>query len=458
MQTPIQFLNYQITDTLQEAAYWSLFRAKHLYLEREVQVLVVEAPSAAVGDQLRIQAGQLFHLQHPYAVALLDFFEIGNLFYFIYERVLGTPLLEQMATPKTEHDWTQLMHIFLQLTHLLASAHQQGIIHGALCPEYIFIDKYGQCKVLHFSYITSLICSGQPPPATLYPYLAPELIQHGMADKRSDIYALGAILYHWLTGQPPVNEEKVDPLKIRTAIPLPSVKNPGLSPLWDELVMQCLEQKANLRFPIIEELEDAFVRTWTESNPQNQSAQTMTSKTLMTVFWVVTGLIVLASLWIIGQELFSDSQPSFDEAAWQSISTSPQQEPTMQKKQEETSPKMKPEDVPSAPEPPQDDNAQTQPDLSKIKDNILVDGLYMGYEAGKLNYKIRVINLNVNVSLAEVLVLVSYEDDHGETIASELHRFEGIPANGSDEKLVQKDLPAGTRFVMRLESFKPTNP
>lgn len=450
METQIQFLNYIVTEVLEEERTWSIYRARHKHLERKVQVVVIQSPNKEVSNQLKTLAAQLFKLQHPYIATLLDFVEIGNILYFIYQDVEG----QSLASLLKEKEFTpeEVQNILLQLLHALAHAHQLGLAHGALSPEYIFLNTRESIKILHFGYIARLLKVGEARHPDIYAYVAPELIQHGIADKRSDIYSVGTVLYHMLTGRAPIDEKNLDIFKLRQSPPPPSSVSPRVPAFFDHILQKCMAENPALRYAGMEELEDAIVKEWSlwlRARNENEGSR---SKSLLIGFWTLVILAVAASVWVIAQELFSgESSRPLEEAAFmkkqatQTDTGDKGKEKTNESQETEntqsnTSSVESKETVEQAEESPEDNTSLLNG--AALQAHLLVDNLVVSSQGGLLEHKVKAVNLNTLQALSDVEVEVQYLDNTtGELMATERIVFEDIPPGGKAEQLIKKELP-----------------
>jgi eukaryotic-like serine/threonine-protein kinase len=151
----------------------------------------------------------------------------------------------------------------VQIARGLAAAHEKGIIHRDLKPENVFITREGRLKILDFglaklTQVEGSASASRLPTATepgvvmgTFGYMSPEQIKTEPVDARSDIFALGVILYEMLAGQRPFRGNS--PGETMAAIlkeeqPDLSVTNPSISPGLERLVRHCLEKNREQRF------------------------------------------------------------------------------------------------------------------------------------------------------------------------------------------------------------------
>ncbi|MCI0403692.1 MAG: serine/threonine protein kinase, partial [Acidobacteria bacterium] len=152
-----------------------------------------------------------------------------------------------------------------QICSALAEAHGQGVVHRDLKPENILIARDGAAKVMDFGIARSL-----EPQATATAtvigtpaYMSPEQAEGKPVDHRTDIYALGLVLYEMFTGRPAFQADT--PIGMLTARlqetpPPPSSVEPDLPDRIDRAIQKCLERKPEKRFQSVTDLEAALTR------------------------------------------------------------------------------------------------------------------------------------------------------------------------------------------------------
>ncbi|MBL8799195.1 MAG: serine/threonine protein kinase, partial [Planctomycetia bacterium] len=162
----------------------------------------------------------------------------------------------------------RVVHLLRQVCAALHEAHGQGLIHRDLKPANIFAAQRGGiedvAKLLDFGLVRqtgdgpgeSQLLVGSPP------YMSPEQAAASAAlDPRSDIYALGAVAYCLLTGQPPFRCDTVQEYvqaHLRQPVLPPALVQPGVPPDLERVVLCCLEKVPDRRFPDVAALDRAL--------------------------------------------------------------------------------------------------------------------------------------------------------------------------------------------------------
>ena len=188
-------------------------------------------------------------LSHPNVVSVFDQGLHRGRPYIVMESVEGCSL-RHMITREGSFSPERALDLLIPVTAAVAAAHESGLIHRDIKPENILISDRGQIKVADFGLARAI--SAQTATATgmligTVSYIAPELVTHGKADPRCDVYALGVVLYEMLTGSKPHTGEnpiQVAYAHVHKAIPAPShaVKTSwresrnGIPPFLDALV------------------------------------------------------------------------------------------------------------------------------------------------------------------------------------------------------------------------------
>ncbi|MFM6974328.1 MAG: Stk1 family PASTA domain-containing Ser/Thr kinase [Agromyces sp.] len=254
---------YQVRSRIARGGMATVYLATDLRLERRVAIKIIHAHLAddsAFAQRFIQEARSAARLAHPNVVNVFDQGEDGETAYIVMEYLPGITLREllkdyQRLTPE------QALDILDSVLAGLAAAHHAGIVHRDLKPENVMLADDGRIKLADFGLAraaTANTATGQALLGTIA-YLSPELVSRGIADARSDVYAVGIMLYEMLTGaQPYVGDA---PMQIayqhaNSTVPLPSEAVPGLPAGFDELVRWSTERDPELRPRDAQELLD----------------------------------------------------------------------------------------------------------------------------------------------------------------------------------------------------------
>ena len=179
---------------------------------------------------------------------------------------------------------TEIVQLFTSIALALDTAHRHGIIHGNLKPANILLqqspaspDKIGTPMLTDFG-STKLLPDKQGQSIPFY--LAPEQIKGAPADERSDIYALGIMLYELYTGMPPFRGNRPIAVMMQhiSAPPTPpDLVNPGISPALTRVILRCLEKDPQRRFPNASSLALALAQALHVPVPEELRRSTMLS-------------------------------------------------------------------------------------------------------------------------------------------------------------------------------------
>jgi serine/threonine-protein kinase len=226
---------YQVTALLGAGGMGEVYRARDIKLNRDVALKILPEAFAIDGDRIarfRREAQVLAALNHPNIAAIYGFEDSGTTHALVLELVEGPTLADRIAKGPVPLD--EALPIAKQVAEALEAAHEQGIIHRDLKPANIKVRDDGTVKVLDFGLAKLLDASpaaaqgrGYSPGLTNSPtittpamtmagvilgtaaYMSPEQAKGRPADKRSDIWAFGAVLHEMLTGQRAFEGESV---------------------------------------------------------------------------------------------------------------------------------------------------------------------------------------------------------------------------------------------------------
>ncbi|MDA8189632.1 MAG: protein kinase [Dehalococcoidales bacterium] len=257
---------YQITEVIGKGGMATVYKAVDTKLQRTVAVKVIHqgiAADAMFAEHFRAEAQNAASLNHPNIVAVYDVGEDDGAQYIILEFVEGKTLREMLKDGPLPIGLA--LNYARQLAAGLAAAHERGIIHCDIKPQNVLITNDGTAKLVDFGIsragaATGLVTGGMI--VGTLDYLAPEQIEGQRSDEKSDIYALGLVIYEMFSGRLPFEraETPAQSLALRiTAAPKPLAEaNPHISPYLESVVMQALRRDPGARYQKASLLADAL--------------------------------------------------------------------------------------------------------------------------------------------------------------------------------------------------------
>ncbi len=271
---------FRIVGGIGKGAMGRVYRAVQVGLNRAVALKVLDSNYGAGRDEsfrqrFLVEAALTAKLSHPNTVRIFDYgCSTDGIFYLAMEFLEGETLDRSFS--KGPLGWRRALSIGQQTARALREAHELGVVHRDLKPANIMLlsadDDTDHVKVLDFGLVKSFVegqelegraitqqgmLMGSPP------YMAPEQGDRGRADPRSDIYALGCILFEALTGKPPYSGTA--PLEIimkHVNEPIPAIVTPPkFEPIPEAMaavVTKCMQKSPMDRFQSMDEVLQAM--------------------------------------------------------------------------------------------------------------------------------------------------------------------------------------------------------
>ena len=246
---------YEIEKELTQGGMGVIFLARDPYIQRQVVVKVLMY--SRVMDELyreffQQEAELIATLEHPCIVPIYDFGWHGEQPYIVMRYMAGGSLDDRMRKEEIKH--TEIAHIFKRIGDALDAAHARKIIHRDVKPSNflfdstgdIFLSDFGIAKSKPFTDDDGTWLVGTPA------FMSPEQVKGAAVDGRSDVYALGIVLYRLLTGALPFASESTTALiNAHVDMPIPDIRllKNNIPAVWQEVVAKAMAKDPNDRYP-----------------------------------------------------------------------------------------------------------------------------------------------------------------------------------------------------------------
>lgn len=269
-QTPSKIGKYRILGLIGKGGMGAVYKAEHPTLKRAVIIKkLTSTGNQDLVERFKREARIMMDFRHEQIVQVYDHFKEGNAFYIAMEYVDGENL-EELIKKRRYLSNEAAMLIFREICKALKYAHDHQVIHRDIKPANILISKEGIVKLVDFGVSTELeesdddgltragMTIGTPS------YLAPEQIANAKnRDKRSDIYALGVVLYEMVIGKTPFRGGFTPDViaAIEKGKYTPSRKiNPNVKPAIERVIKKAMHHKVQKRFKDLQIVIDRFSR------------------------------------------------------------------------------------------------------------------------------------------------------------------------------------------------------
>jgi serine/threonine protein kinase/Flp pilus assembly protein TadD len=260
---------YRIVSRIGAGSMGEVFKAHDTKLDRPVALKLLSAEVASSADRLcrfHAEARAVSSLSHPNILVIHDFGDLDGRPFIVSEFVDGETLRQRLARGAVSV--REAVGIAVQVANALAAAHARGIVHRDIKPENLMLRPDGYVKVLDFG-LAKLLDSATTEtvmsPAATQPgvlmgtphYMSPEQAEGKAVDERSDLFALGVILYELAAGVRPFSgDTQLSVLSsILRDVPVPvRDRNPEVPPDLSRIVGRCLEKDRHRRYESANEL------------------------------------------------------------------------------------------------------------------------------------------------------------------------------------------------------------
>jgi tRNA A-37 threonylcarbamoyl transferase component Bud32 len=261
--------HYQIVSKLGEGGMGVVYRARDQVLQRDVALKFLgEALAKKARQFLLREARAASSLSHPNICTVHDVGETDGEFYIVMELIEGKPLSVAIGSGGLPYE--SVMRYGVQIAGALTHAHGRNIVHRDLKSSNVIVTPEGLVKVLDFG-LARPLATGEPggtrtmntlesmvTTGGTLSYMSPEVLRGEPGDHRSDLWALGVVLYEAAAGQVPFNGRTA--FEVSSAIlneqppPLPPRIPPGLA----AIIQRCLTKEPAVRYQRASEVQAAL--------------------------------------------------------------------------------------------------------------------------------------------------------------------------------------------------------
>ena len=278
---------YTIRSPLGKGGMGEVYRAIDTRLEREVAIKVLPDNLSSDPNALKrfqVEAKALAALSHANIVSIFDVGTDQDISFVVMELLSGETLRARLTRVVS---WQKAIEISISVAEGLAAAHSKGVVHRDLKPENIFITSDDHVKILDFGlarlkpivaeqHTTEVLTQSAPSQDGVLrgtvPYMSPEQIRGESVDTRTDIFALGCVLYEMITGKkafPGQTHTETMAAILKDAPIKPSELSINVPAELEDLIFHCLEKNREKRFQSAQDLAFALKKLLTAPSTQS---------------------------------------------------------------------------------------------------------------------------------------------------------------------------------------------
>ncbi len=250
---------YEILEELGSGAMGTVYRARDPKIDRIVALKTIRLVGGAAEiqdyrERFFREAQAAGRLSHPGIVTIYDVGEQEQTPYIVMEHIAGETLEKLVTAAGAQRlPLENTLDLVQQVAEALDYAHAQGIVHRDIKPSNIIVTPDGRAKIADFG-IAKLSVAQLTTPGQILgtpSYMSPEQLSGGAVDGRSDLFALGVILYWMLTGDKPFTGDTTTAVSFKIVYkdPVPVTQlNPSLPPTLDPVMDQALAKNPDRRY------------------------------------------------------------------------------------------------------------------------------------------------------------------------------------------------------------------
>ncbi|MHC4390462.1 MAG: protein kinase domain-containing protein [Planctomycetota bacterium] len=330
--------DYRVLEVIARGGMGVVYKAQHLSLGRVVALKVLRTGGRQSESHVRRferEARSVAKLAHPNIVQIHELGTHEGQPYFTMDLVDGVSLEQRLEEP--ERDLRHGVEVVRDIAVALACAHENGVIHRDVKPANILIDRDGVAKITDFGlasnvdHKSALTQEGELLGTPLY--MSPEQLRGRVKeiDERSDLYALGTVLYQYLTGQLPFPARTMVDLQYRVLHDepeRPSTLSPRVDRALETITLKCMEKDRAARYQTARALADDLSR-WLAGETIAARPASLVGRTIRRIKrkrGLVLGIVGICLMLAAGASVLlwlesSQRQKDLDETRRQALST-----------------------------------------------------------------------------------------------------------------------------------------
>lgn len=242
----------------------NVYLARDMILDRDVALKILRMDfnnDEEFIKRFNREAQSATSLAHPNIVSIYDVGEDGDIYYIVMEYVEGMTL-KQYIQKNDPIPIETALDIMKQITAAISHAHQNGIIHRDIKPQNILIDHEGNIKITDFGIAIALSSTNITQTNAVLGsvhYLSPEQARGGMANKKSDIYSLGIVMFELFTGRLPFYGESAISIALKhlqSETPSPKRWNPDIPQSVENIILKATAKDSFYRYESVDAMSE----------------------------------------------------------------------------------------------------------------------------------------------------------------------------------------------------------
>jgi serine/threonine-protein kinase len=279
METPEKIGKYEVIEKVAVGGFGIIYKGWDPFIKRKVAIKMCATPDDEVRQRFQQEAQFVGNLVHRNITLVFDYGVEGDVPYIVQEFLSGFDL-DELLKARVVSDQDTIVSILLQVCEGLQFAHQKGIVHRDIKPSNIRVLEDGTVKIMDFGIAKSVLMSSKLTQTGIAlgtaGYLAPEQIQGRPVDARTDIFALGVVIFELVAGVRPFESGTLSNVlyKILNEEPqYPSESVVDCSESLRNVIRRCMAKEPDERYQSVEEVLADLRNIATDAMPGVESTK-----------------------------------------------------------------------------------------------------------------------------------------------------------------------------------------